>query len=99
MRPSKIVRVVGVVVAALVASAVVAALGPESKVICGRGHFLDRLAQAVMEPLGAGHTDGPTATYCGVPSTSAWLNRHRRVRSDHGCRAGRCLAPAGWHGT
>jgi len=61
-----------VLVAALVAAAVVAGLGPESRVVCGRGHVLDRLAQAVMRPLGAGHIDGPAASLCVVPSTVAW---------------------------
>jgi hypothetical protein len=61
--PVRIVRSAGVIVAALVVSAVVAGLGPEDTVVCRRGHVLNRLAQAVMRPLGAGHIDGPTATY------------------------------------
>ena len=68
-----IVQPVAALVAALVASAIVAGLGPGGTVICGRGHALNRLAQAVMQPLGAGHIDGPTATYCVVPSNTAWL--------------------------
>jgi hypothetical protein len=50
-----------------------AAVGPGETVICGEGHLLNRLAQAIMEPLGAGHIDGPSASYCVVPSTTAWL--------------------------
>jgi hypothetical protein len=57
---------------ALLASGVVAALGPEAEVVCGRGHVLDRLAQAIMHPLGAGHIDGASASFCAVPSTTAW---------------------------
>jgi hypothetical protein len=64
--------IVGIVGAAFL-SGVAAALGPEDTVICGRGHILDRAAQAFMERLGAGHIDGPTATYCVVPSTAAWI--------------------------
>ena len=60
-------------VGALVAAAIVAGLGPEDAVVCGRGHALNRLAQVVMQPLGAGHIDGPTTTKCVVPSTTAWL--------------------------
>jgi hypothetical protein len=66
-------RVLGVFVGALVVAAVVAGLGPEDTVVCGRGHALNRLAQAIMQPLGAGHIDGPSATLCVVPSTGAWL--------------------------
>jgi hypothetical protein len=65
--------VAGIVVASLVLAAVVAALGPSGQVICGTGHPLDRIAQAVTQPLGAGHIDGPVASYCVVPSTSAWI--------------------------
>jgi hypothetical protein len=50
----------------------VAGLGPSHVVVCGTGHALDRLAQAVMQPLGAGHIDGPKASYC-VVSTTSWL--------------------------
>ena len=59
---------------AVLLSAVTAGIGPEDHtVICGRGHILNRLAQAIMEPLGVGHIDGPVANYCVVPSTAAWL--------------------------
>ena len=68
-----IARVVAVFVGALMVSAVVAGLGPEDTVVCGRGHALNRFAQAIMQPLGAGHIDGPSATLCVVPSTGAWL--------------------------
>jgi hypothetical protein len=72
-RPVQAAQLVVLVLVALVVSSVVAGLGPEDTVVCGRGHALDRLAQAIMEPLGAGHIDGPSATYCVVPSTGAWL--------------------------
>jgi hypothetical protein len=65
--------IVALLVGALIAATVVAAVGPEDTVICGEGHALNRLAQAIMQPLGAGHIDGPAATYCVVPSTVAWL--------------------------
>jgi hypothetical protein len=68
-----IARVLGVFAGALVGAAIVASLGPEDTVVCGRGHALNRLAQAVTQPLGAGHIDGPSATLCVVPATSAWL--------------------------
>ena len=58
---------------AVVVAAVVAGLGPEDQVVCGTGHTLNRIAQAVMQPLGAGHLDGPSATFCVVPSMAAWL--------------------------
>jgi hypothetical protein len=70
--PTRIAQFVGVLVAAIAVSAVVAG-GPEDSVVCRRGHALNRLAQAVMQPLGAGHIDGPTTTKCVVPSTTAWL--------------------------
>jgi hypothetical protein len=54
------------------AAAAAALLGPETEVVCGQGHALNRLAQKIMQPLGAGHVDGPSATYCVVPSTAAW---------------------------
>jgi hypothetical protein len=57
--PTRIAQFVGVLVAALAVSAVVAGLGPEDSVACGRGHTLNRLAQAVMQPLGAGHHRRP----------------------------------------
>jgi hypothetical protein len=69
----RIARLAGVVVAALVVSAVVAGVAPGDTVVCGTGHVLNRLAQALMQPPGAGHIDGPTATYCVVPSTTGWL--------------------------
>jgi hypothetical protein len=71
--PIRIAQFAAIVVAALAVSAIVAGLGPEDSVVCGRGHALNRLAQAVMQPLGAGHIDGPTTTKCVVPSTMAWL--------------------------
>ena len=69
----RIARLAGVVAASLVVSAVVAGIAPGDTVVCGRGHVLNRLVQAVMQPLGAGHIDGATATYCVVPSTIGWL--------------------------
>jgi hypothetical protein len=68
-----VLAVAGIGVGSLVLAAVVAALGPSGQVICGTGHLLDRIAQAVTQPLGAGHIDGPAASYCVVPSTSAWI--------------------------
>jgi hypothetical protein len=65
--------VAGIVVTNLVLAAVVAGLGPSGEVVCGTGHVLDRIAQAVTQPLGAGHADGPAASYCVVPSTNAWV--------------------------
>jgi hypothetical protein len=58
---------------ALVAAALVAGLGPEHTVVCGRGSLLDRVAQALTQPLGAGHVDGPSASWCTVPTAGAWL--------------------------
>jgi hypothetical protein len=62
----------GVVVAAT-SAVIVAGLGPQTYVVCGTGHVLNRVAQRIMQPLGAGHLDGASATYCVVPSTTAWL--------------------------
>lgn len=59
------------VIAALTSAALVASVGPEAEVVCGTGHVLDRLAQAIMRPLGAGHVDGPAASSCVVPSSAA----------------------------
>jgi hypothetical protein len=71
-RSSRLVWVVGTLIAVVVA-AFVAGLGPEAELVCGTGHVLDRVAQALMKPLGAGQIDGRSATYCIVPSTRAWL--------------------------
>lgn len=65
--------VAGIVTSSVVLAAVLAGLGPSRYVVCGTGHTLDRLAQAVMQPLGAGRTDGPRANYCVVPSITSWL--------------------------
>jgi hypothetical protein len=65
--------VAGIVITGLVLAAVVAGLGPSGQIVCGSGHVLDRIAQAVTQPLGAGHVDGPGASYCVVPSTNAWV--------------------------
>jgi hypothetical protein len=65
--------VAGILISGLVLAAVVAGLGPSRDIICGTGHVLDRLAQAVTQPLGAGHIDSATASYCAVPSTTSWL--------------------------
>jgi hypothetical protein len=54
--------VAGIVVTSLVLAAVVAGLGPSGQVVSGTGHVLDRIAQAVTQPLGAGHVDGPAAS-------------------------------------
>jgi hypothetical protein len=62
----------GVMVAGALA-AIVAGLGPQTEVVCGTGHVLNRVAQRIMQPLGAGHIDGASATYRVVPSTAAWL--------------------------
>ena len=64
--------VAGIVTSGVVLAAIVASLGPSRDIVCGTGHVLDRLAQAVMQPLGAGHIDSPTASYCAVPSTTSW---------------------------
>lgn len=71
-RSSIAVWVVAALIAVVVA-AFVAGLGPEAEVVCGRGDVLDRVAQAVMQPLGGGHIDSASASYCVVPSTTAWL--------------------------
>jgi hypothetical protein len=68
-----VLAVAGIVVATMVLSAVVVGLGPSGQVVCGTGHVLDPIAQAVTQPLGAGHIDGSAASYCVVPSTSAWI--------------------------
>ena len=73
MTGTRIFKVIAVVAVGLVVAGVAAALGPGDHVICGRGHALNRLAQALMERLGAGHIDGPAANYCAVPSTIGWL--------------------------
>jgi hypothetical protein len=63
----------GIVLAGLPGAVVAAALGPSTEVICGRGNVLDRLAQDVMRPLGAGHIDAAGGSLCVVPSTRAWF--------------------------
>jgi hypothetical protein len=68
-----VLAVAGILVASLVVGAVVAGLGPSDEVVCGTGQPLDRIAQAITQPLGAGQTDGPAASYCAVPSTRAWI--------------------------
>ena len=60
-------------VGALALAGVTARLGPEQTIACRTGSALDRLAQAVMQPLGGGQIDSASATYCAVPSTTAWL--------------------------
>ena len=65
--------IAGIVVAGLVGAVALAAMGPSTTVVCGRENLLDRLARRIMQPLGAGHIDGATASYCVVPSTTAWL--------------------------
>jgi len=65
--------VVILLVASVALSATIAALGPDDTVTCGGGHLLNRLAQAVTQPLGAGHIDGPAGSHCVVPSAVAWL--------------------------
>lgn len=68
-----VLAVAGIIAVSLVVAAVIAGLGGSREVVCGTGNVLDRIAQAVTQPLGAGHVDGPAATYCVVPSTSAWV--------------------------
>lgn len=68
-----VLAVAGIIVVSLVVAAVAAGLSGSREVVCGTGNVLDRIAQAVTQPLGAGHIDGPAATYCVVPSTSAWV--------------------------
>jgi len=63
----------GIVVAGLVGAVAIAVMGPSTTVVCGEGNLLDRLARRIMQQLGAGHIDGATASYCVVPSTTAWL--------------------------
>jgi hypothetical protein len=65
--------VAGIALAGIVSAVVAAAIGRNTTVICGRGNVLDRIAQWVTVPLGAGVIDGPTGSYCVVPSTTAWL--------------------------
>jgi hypothetical protein len=68
-----VLAVAGIVLASLVPAAIVAGLGPSGQVVCGTGHVLDRIAQAITQPLGAGHIDGSAASNCVVPSTNAWF--------------------------
>jgi len=46
---------------------------PSRAVVCGQGNVLEQLAQNVTRPLGAGHIDSASASYCTVPTTAAWL--------------------------
>ena len=70
-RGSAIIWLTGII-AALTSGALIASVGPEAEVVCGTGHVLDRLVQAIMRPLGAGHVDGAAASSCVVPSSAAW---------------------------
>lgn len=72
-RSSIVLAVAGILGGSLVLAGVVAGLGPSDEVVCGTGDVLDRVAQALAQPLGAGHIDGPAATFCVVPSTGAWI--------------------------
>jgi hypothetical protein len=62
-----------IILAGLCALVVVSAAGPSEDVVCGSGHALNHIAQSIMQRLGAGHIDGPTANYCTVPATSTWI--------------------------
>jgi hypothetical protein len=69
-RRARVAAGIGVGLALGVAAAM---LGPSEAIGCGGGHLLDRLAQRIMQPLGAGQVDGASATSCTVPSTASWL--------------------------
>jgi hypothetical protein len=47
-------------------------LGPSELVVCGGGHAANRIAQEVMDTVGAGGVDGPSGNYCAVPTTGTW---------------------------
>lgn len=57
----------------LIAAVGVLLAGPTTKVVCGEGHGLDRIAQSVGRGTGGGHIDGPTASYCVVPDDLTWI--------------------------
>jgi hypothetical protein len=58
---------------ALLIAVVIVFAGPATKVVCGKGHWLDRVAQSLSKGQGGGHTDGPSASYCVVPSDLTWI--------------------------
>jgi hypothetical protein len=69
----KIFRVAATLAVGAAAAVAVAALGRSEDIVCGTSHVLDRLADSVSGAMGAGAIDGPTASFCTVPSTSSWL--------------------------
>jgi hypothetical protein len=66
------VRAVGALFG-LIAGAVVAVVlvfvGPRHEIVCGNGHRLDDAAEGVFSE----RIDGPTATFCVVPSELTWV--------------------------
>jgi len=81
--PGSVERTVGVEVRppadasgerAVVGEAVLAAVvGPSATVTCGQWHLLNRVAQGITQPLGAGHIDGASGSSCTVPATTSWV--------------------------
>lgn len=72
-RSQRILAATLIVVVGLVGAAVVASLGPNEAIVCGTGHLVNRLAQAVSRRLGGGVIDGPSGSFCTVPADASWL--------------------------